>query len=46
MRLLIDQNISYRIIKMIDNSNWMLDHVRDLGLTNSTDFQIFQFART
>jgi predicted nuclease of predicted toxin-antitoxin system len=31
---------------MIDNSNWMLDHFRDLGLTNSTDFQIFQFART
>ncbi|MFM8485725.1 MAG: DUF5615 family PIN-like protein [Bacteroidota bacterium] len=41
MKLLVDQNISYRIVKMINDKNWMLDHVKDLGLTDSSDFQIF-----
>ena len=46
MKLLVDQNISYRIVKLINDKNWMLDHVKDLGLTDSSDFQIFQFARS
>jgi predicted nuclease of predicted toxin-antitoxin system len=45
MKLLLDQNISFRIIKMIESGLPDIHHVRDLDLTNFPDFQIFQFAR-
>lgn len=45
MRLLFDQNIAFRIssriITLFPNSN----QVRNLGIENSTDMQIWQFAK-
>lgn len=45
MKLLFDQNISFRIVKLIladfPNSN----HVKKLGLENAADLEIWKFAK-
>lgn len=45
MNLLFDQNISFRIIKRIIEIYPKSKQVRELGLENSTDFEIFEFAK-
>jgi predicted nuclease of predicted toxin-antitoxin system len=45
MRVLIDQNISQRILPSLAFQFDDLDHVRQLGLTNADDYDIFMFAR-
>ncbi|MDX2135577.1 MAG: DUF5615 family PIN-like protein [Saprospiraceae bacterium] len=45
MKVLIDQNISFRIIPLIQQAFPEIQHVRDLNLINYPDFQVFQFAR-
>ena len=45
MKILIDQNISHRVIPHIQAEFQNVEHVRNLGLTDANDFQIFQFAR-
>ncbi|TLV01066.1 DUF5615 family PIN-like protein [Dyadobacter luticola] len=45
MKLLIDQNISHRIIPLITQESWDLFHVKDLGLRNADDHEIFRYAR-
>lgn len=45
MKLLIDQNISHRIVQPVSHVFTSLHHVRDLALTNADDHQIFMFAR-
>lgn len=45
MKLLFDQNISYRLIKQISTFYPNAKQVKELGLENSTDFEIFQFAK-
>jgi len=45
MRLLFDQNISFRIIKKISESYPEAKQVRELGLENSSDFLIWQYAK-
>lgn len=45
MKILIDQNISFRLIPRIQDSFPEISHVRDFGLLNFNDFKIFMFAR-
>lgn len=45
MKLLIDQNISHRIIPIISESFSELTHVRNVGLKDKNDYEIFMFAR-
>jgi len=45
MKLLFDQNISFRIIKRIIDLFPDSKQVRELGLENSTDTEIFDFAK-
>ncbi len=45
MKLLFDQNISYRLIKLINDLFPESKQVRELGLENSTDSEIFEYAK-
>lgn len=45
MKLLFDQNISFRLIKRIVDLFPNSKQVRELGLENSTDTEIFDFAK-
>lgn len=45
MKLLFDQNISFRIIKLIIDLFPDSKQVRELGLDNATDSEIFTFAK-
>ena len=45
MNLLFDQNISFRLIKQIIDLYPNAKQVRELGLENSSDFEIFEFAK-
>ena len=45
MKLLFDQNISFRLIKRISDIFPEAKQVRELGLENSTDLTIFEFAK-
>ncbi|MEZ4825766.1 MAG: DUF5615 family PIN-like protein [Bacteroidia bacterium] len=45
MRLLIDQNISYRVIARLTSGFQSISHVKDVGLMNNSDFAIFEYAR-
>ena len=45
MKILIDQNISYRLISYIQESLPDIHHVKTLGLINASDHQIFRYAR-
>ena len=45
MKLLFDQNISFRIIKKIEDILPFASQVRLLGLENSTDIDIWDYAK-
>jgi predicted nuclease of predicted toxin-antitoxin system len=45
MKLLFDQNISFRIVKLIDDVFPDSAQVRIVGLENKTDHDIWHFAR-
>ncbi|MCE6992374.1 DUF5615 family PIN-like protein [Dyadobacter sp. CY323] len=45
MKLLIDQNISHRIVPLLHSTFQALHHTKDLDLINADDYQIFMFAR-
>jgi predicted nuclease of predicted toxin-antitoxin system len=45
VKLLFDQNISYRVVKKIEGGYPGSDQVKKMGLENSTDLQIWEFAR-
>jgi len=45
MRILIDQNISFRLVQRIAVVFPGIEHVKSLGLTNANDHQIFMSAR-
>lgn len=45
MKILIDQNISYRLLARIESEFPNCFHVKDLDLMDAIDFQIFQYAR-
>ncbi len=44
MKLLFDQNISFRLVRKISNLYPKAKQVRELGLENATDREIFDFA--
>jgi predicted nuclease of predicted toxin-antitoxin system len=45
MRLLFDQNLSYRLVRKLSTIFPEAKQVRDLGLENKTDKEIWKFAR-
>ena len=45
MKLLFDQNVSFRILKLIADIFPDASQVRELGLENATDLEIFDFAK-
>lgn len=45
MKLVIDQNISHRIVPLLRDSYPEIVHVRELGLQDANDYQIFMYAR-
>ncbi|MFH0755732.1 MAG: DUF5615 family PIN-like protein [Bacteroidota bacterium] len=46
MKLLFDQNISFRITKIISDQYSNAKQVRELGLENSTDLEIWEYAKS
>ena len=46
MRLLFDQNISYRITKILSKSFPEAKHVSQVGLQDSTDMGIWEYAKS
>lgn len=45
MKLLFDQNISFRIVKKVSGFLPLATQVRLLGLENAKDFQIWEYAK-
>lgn len=45
MKILIDQNISFRLVPRILEAFPETSHVKDYGLIDYDDFRIFKFAR-
>ena len=45
MKLLLDQNISYRLVKKLESVFPDIQQVTSLGLTNKTDRTIWDFAK-
>ncbi len=45
MKLLFDQNISFRLLKKINDIYPEAKQVRELGLENATDNEIFEYAK-
>jgi predicted nuclease of predicted toxin-antitoxin system len=45
MKLLFDQNISYRIMRLLPDSFADCRHIRSVGLNGCDDAAIWQFAR-
>jgi predicted nuclease of predicted toxin-antitoxin system len=43
MKILIDQNISFRLITQIEQALPQLFYVKNLDLTNASDHHIFRF---
>ena len=45
MKLLFDQNISFRLVKKLKDVFFNAKQVRELGLENATDSEIFDYAK-
>jgi predicted nuclease of predicted toxin-antitoxin system len=45
MKLLLDQNISYRVIKQLRPYFEEIHYVAEFGLTDALDFKIWEFAK-
>lgn len=45
MKLLFDQNISYRINRLLNSSFPDCKHVKDVGLNEKSDMEIWEFAK-
>ena len=45
MKLLFDQNISYRILRLLPEEFSDSAHIKSEGLINSSDFDIWEFAK-
>ena len=46
MKLLFDQNISFKIVKKVDSYFSRSEQVRSLGLENKSDKEIWEYAKT
>ncbi len=45
MKLLLDQNISFRVVKLIQHKYEVVRQVRELGLENAKDRAIWNYAK-
>lgn len=45
MKILLDQNLSHRIKPQLEAINFEVKHVREIGLHESSDETIWEFAR-
>ena len=45
MKLLLDQNLSWRLVKALQGSFPESAHVRDLGLDRAADADVWEYAR-
>lgn len=45
MRLLFDQNSSFRILQRIPTALPTADNIKNLGLENTSDFEIWDFLK-
>ncbi len=45
MKILVDQNISFRLVQRITGIFPQVEHVKWLGLTDVDDYRIFMWAR-
>ena len=45
MKFLLDQNISFRVAKLLEELSYESVHVSGVGLKNSTDFEIWNYAQ-
>lgn len=45
MKLLLDQNVSHRLVEYLQDHFEVLEHVRNVGLHKATDRQIWEFAQ-
>ncbi|MBC8154784.1 MAG: DUF5615 family PIN-like protein [Bacteroidetes bacterium] len=45
MRLLFDQNISYRVVKQLKLALPEVIGVKEVGLLNADDYEIWEYAR-
>lgn len=46
MKILIDQNISFRVVQRVIGVFSQIEHVRNIGLSDANDHHIFMTART
>jgi predicted nuclease of predicted toxin-antitoxin system len=46
MKLLLDQNISFRVAKHFKNSDLQIIHINEVFLNNTPDLEIWEFAKT
>jgi predicted nuclease of predicted toxin-antitoxin system len=45
MKILLDQNISYRVVKTLQTHFSLIEGVKQNGLINKSDFEIWDFAK-
>lgn len=46
MKLLVDENISFRVVTALEGAYPDSCHVKDVGLSQVTDLEIWNYART
>jgi predicted nuclease of predicted toxin-antitoxin system len=46
MKLLFDQNISFRIVKKLPDFFFESSHVKSHGLINASDIEVWQYAKS
>lgn len=46
MKILLDQNISFRVVSLLANTFKVVDQVKTLGLVDASDSEIWSYART
>ena len=45
MNILLDQNISFRVVSLLSNTFQNVKQVKEIGLTDSSDLEIWNYAR-
>ena len=45
MKLLFDQNLSYKLVRSFSNEFPGSAHVRDLGLASAVDIEVWEYAK-
>lgn len=45
MNILLDQNISFRVVALLSNTFENVKQIKELGLIDASDFEIWNYAR-